>query len=620
MTRKVAIYARVSTEHEAQLSALDNQIQYYDNVLAQHPDWELFDRYIDEGITGTSVKKRKNFMRMLEDAEKGNFDLIITREVSRFARNTVDTLQETRKLKRMGIEVWFTEDNIWTMNDEDGELRLTIMATLAQNESKKTSVRVRAGQKVSFQNGVPYGNGNILGYDRVGDKFVINEEQAKTVRMIYDWYLEGWGLKKITVELEKAGRKTSMGCTQWFATTVTHVLSNPFYFGKIVYRKEIVTDYLEQKRVKNKGQAEKYYADGKHQPIVSEEEFMRVQKLLDDKRREINGKRTQGIRLPVKVWGRKLKCSCGHCFNRKIWHRRNDTRDTQFAYQCYGSIKTGTISYRAKRGLSNEGICASPMIQEWKLEMMADYILRPFLKDRDKVLDIAEDLLKHNLTEANEAEHNADEEERNEIKAKIEKLEKKIDNLLDLRLSDEISKEIFTSKKDALSKDIDKLKARLEELDASIALDFVGTTEEALQTLKNLGASEKIEKLKEALRHDLEIDKCHIPDTIVDVLVDKIIVYPDHFDWYLNLSDEEVISCGFMGTKKNPMIDILSHNPPNSDDGSGCYRRSTLVESTCFLGTFEVPKDFMEKSAKLYFGKDRKARFPEKLEFKLFLI
>ena len=152
MKRKVAIYARVSTEHEAQLSALDNQVQYYDDILKKNPDWILYNKYIDEGITGTSTKKRKNFMRMMEDAKAGKFDLIITREVSRFARNTVDTLQETRKLKKIGVEVYFTEDNIWTFNDEDGELKLTIMATLAQNESKKTSQRVKAGQMISFQN------------------------------------------------------------------------------------------------------------------------------------------------------------------------------------------------------------------------------------------------------------------------------------------------------------------------------------------------------------------------------------------------------------------------------------------------------------------------------------
>ena len=122
MKRKVAIYARVSTEHEAQINALENQIQYYDNILEQHPEWELVGRYVDEGITGTSVKKRKNFLRMMEDAKNGMFSLILTREVSRFARNTVDTLQETRKLKSYGVEVYFTEDNIRTSDDTDGEL------------------------------------------------------------------------------------------------------------------------------------------------------------------------------------------------------------------------------------------------------------------------------------------------------------------------------------------------------------------------------------------------------------------------------------------------------------------------------------------------------------------
>ena len=191
MLRRVAIYARVSTEHEAQINALENQIQYYDDKLKEHPDWVLYDRYIDEGITGTSVNKRKNFLRMIQDAERGCFDLIITREVSRFARNTVDTLIETRKLKRIGVEVYFTEDNIWTFKDEDGELKLTLMATLAQNESKKTSMRVKAGQKISFQNGVFYGTGNILGYDynKYTKTVSINEEQAKVVRLIYKLFL-----------------------------------------------------------------------------------------------------------------------------------------------------------------------------------------------------------------------------------------------------------------------------------------------------------------------------------------------------------------------------------------------------------------------------------------------
>ena len=189
--RSVAIYARVSTEHEAQLSALENQVDWYRPILAARPEWTLTAQYIDEGITGTSAEKRPQFMKMIADAKQKKFDMIITREVSRFARNTVATLQFTRMLKEYGVEVFFINDNIKTF-DGDGELRLTIMATLAQDESRKTSIRVKAGQQTSMQNGVFYGNGNILGYDRVGKELVINPEQAKTVRKKLRKKLEGY--------------------------------------------------------------------------------------------------------------------------------------------------------------------------------------------------------------------------------------------------------------------------------------------------------------------------------------------------------------------------------------------------------------------------------------------
>lgn len=162
--------------------------------------------YEDEGITGTQAKNRPAFMQMIEDAKNGDFNLIVTREVCRFARNTVDTLVMTRELKNYGVEVYFVEDNIWTM-DGDGELRLTIMATLAQEESRKISARVRAGQKISRDNGVLYGSGNIIGYDRVDGTYVINEEQAETVQMIFDLYLEGLGETKICKELCRRQRK-----------------------------------------------------------------------------------------------------------------------------------------------------------------------------------------------------------------------------------------------------------------------------------------------------------------------------------------------------------------------------------------------------------------------------
>lgn len=229
--RSIVFYGRVSTEHEAQLSALENQMQWYDDQLKYHPNWTLVNRYIDEGITGTQAKKRPAFLQMLEDARQRKFDLIVTREVCRFARNTVDTLTTTRALKNIGVEVYFVKDNIWTM-DGDGELRLAIMATLAQEESRKVSERVKAGQHVSREKGTLYGNGNILGYDRIGDTYVLNPEQAETVRMIYDMYLyDELGTGKIAQRLTELGRLNASGLNKWSHGVVSRILNNQTYMG-----------------------------------------------------------------------------------------------------------------------------------------------------------------------------------------------------------------------------------------------------------------------------------------------------------------------------------------------------------------------------------------------------
>ena len=182
--KKVVIYARVSTEHEAQLSALKNQKDWYTPYIKMHPEWDIVQMYTDEGVTGTSAYKRRSFLQMMEDAVDGKFDMILTREVSRFARNTVDTLNYTRMLKKHMVEVYFLNDGIKTF-DPDGELRLSIMATLAQDESRKTSVRVKAGQQTSMEKGVIFGNGNVLGYDRAGREYVVNPSQSEIVRNIF---------------------------------------------------------------------------------------------------------------------------------------------------------------------------------------------------------------------------------------------------------------------------------------------------------------------------------------------------------------------------------------------------------------------------------------------------
>ena len=556
--RRVAIYARVSTEHEAQLSALENQVQYYDGILVQHPEWKLYDRYIDEGITGTSTKKRKNFMRMMKDAEDGRFDLIVTREVSRFARNTVDTLQETRKLKKMGIEVWFTEDNIWTMNDEDGELRLTIMATLAQNESKKTSQRVKAGQMVSFQNAVPYGTGNILGYDRVGREFVINPDQAETVKIMFKLYLRGYGIRSIQYELERLGRLTATGLTNWSTTTISHILSNPFYCGTIVYRKEYTPDYLEQKKIKNNGEVENIVVEGKHEPIISKEDFARVQEKKKSRMKNCVGKQ-KGVRDPSSIWCKKLKCCCGHNFNRQKWHKHVDG-SIVYGYQCYGSVRSGTVSSRQKKGLSTEGICDVPMIQEWKLELMAGIIFRQFWGDRNRVITIANDILKEGYAPDNSCENH--EEEIKSVKGQLRLVERKLDNLLDLRLAGDIEPDKYNVKRKELEESRNKLVSQLEELN--------GIQDESLENIED-----RITVLKYILDQKCNFDSYSIPEKVIDAFVEEVIVYKDKFEWHLKVFDNnnKSVICSVLGRGKKATVCVDEKSPLPDDCDTSSYRQ-----------------------------------------------
>ncbi|MBQ8950075.1 MAG: recombinase family protein [Eubacterium sp.] len=552
--RNVAIYARVSTEHEAQLSALDNQVQYYDNIMAMHPDWVLYDRYIDEGITGTSTKKRKQFMRMIEDAHDGCFDLIVTREVSRFARNTVDTLQETRKLRRIGVEVYFTEDNIWTLNDEDGELRLTIMATLAQNESKKTSLRVKAGQKVSFQNGVLYGNGNILGYERVGHDLIINPEQAETVKLIYQLYLDGMGAKSIQYELEKRNRKTATGLSKWSAANITHVLKNPFYCGIIVYRKQYVPDFLEQKKINNFGDVEQTVVEGKHEPIISKEDFEEVQRLI--KARSVvdyNGK-IRGLRPVKTVWGRLLKCSCG-CSTQKVKSHTTKSGENKYSYQCYGQVRTGTIKTRIKKGLSIEGICDVPMIQQWKLELMAKMIFDSLFKDKEKILNLADELLEYGISEERKTDYSA---EILRCQNLLKKQRSKLDVLLELRLNQEIEPSEYKEKQESIRTEINKLESRIAALN---------NTSEA----KGTDPKDKIVALKKLLKEKISFKDGVIPDAIIEALVEKIVMDKNHFIWKLKIVNKD-LNCIALDKVEQDCSVIKTKNTGLVKSSTGSYR------------------------------------------------
>lgn len=533
MNRKVAIYARVSTEHEAQLSALDNQVQYYDDILEKHPNWILYDRYIDEGITGTSIKKRKNFIRMMKDAHEGKFDLIITREVSRFARNTVDTLQQTRELKRIGVEVYFTEDNIWTFNDDDGELKLTIMATLAQNESKKTSQRVKAGQKISFENGVFYGTGNILGYDKVGKDMIINPEQGDIVKFIFDSYLHGNGTTTIKYDLERKGFLTATGKKTWSAGTITRILQNPFYCGTIIYRKCYVADYLEQKARKNNGEVEQVIIEGRHEPLISKEDFEKVQSIISKHSKYITNKRKCGHGKATSVWSKKLVCKCGSTFNRRIYHRNVDS--TTYCYQCYNQKNTGFANVRKRQGVDLEGACGIPSVQEWKLTLIANNLFSRLCNDKERIIKIANKLIETNIVE----EQKEDNGEVEIIDKKIETHKFKLSKLLDLFLADTITKEEYTHKKKEVEDNIAILNKRKE--------DIIISNDKPENNINN-----KISELKKLINNILYDSNSNISDKMIDGLINKVEVDDDKFTIKLNCgsnNDEATLITKFVITK-----------------------------------------------------------------------
>lgn len=521
--RSVAIYARVSTDHEEQLSALENQVEWYKPILAARPDWTLVAQYVDEGITGTSVNKRPQFLKMIRDAKTGKFDMIITREVSRFARNTVDTLQYTRMLREYGVEVFFINDNIKTF-DGDGELRLTIMATLAQDESRKTSIRVKAGMKTAMEKGVFFGTGNVLGYDRQGKDLVINPEQAKTVRLIFDMYLNGYGVTKIGYELEKAGRLTATGLTRWHASTISHILKNSIYCGILTYHKEYVPDYLKQKKIKNMGEIEKLQVRGTQETIVTEEEFNRVQQMMDARAYSVPngsvGKRKTGMaKSATTVWPRIMRCRCGAKFNQRTWNHHCSRKE--IAFQCYRVINSGSVKEREKKGLSTKSVCTTPIVPEWKLQLIAYKIFSEYLSADSEVIEEALRMLREHL-----------EDEQTHMKAglldvklkEIDKLTRKRENLINMRLEGEIDKDMFISKRKEIEDNLEILAEEVKKLSPDSA-DKAKTVEERLADLK-----EQIQKYTDF--QGMQI----IPETVVEAFTRKIIVNEDSFDWFLRFN------------------------------------------------------------------------------------
>ncbi len=308
---KVASYCRVSTDREDQANSFESQRRYFKEHIDRQPDWELYQIYADEGITGTSTKKRAAFNRMIADAHMGKFQLILTKEVSRFSRNILDTISYTRELKALGVGVMFMNDGINSL-EPDAELRLSIMGSMAQEESRKTSSRVKWGQTRRMEQGVVFGR-SLLGYDVKDGKMTVNPEGAEIVRQIFRKYgIEKKGTSVIARELREAGYKSLTGNTKWSNTYIIKVLKNEKYVGDLVQKKTITPDYLSHAKKYNHGEEELVVIRNHHEPIIDRELWDIVQSELKKRDRKGNYGGGHSNRY---VFSGKIKCGeCGASF------------------------------------------------------------------------------------------------------------------------------------------------------------------------------------------------------------------------------------------------------------------------------------------------------------------
>ncbi len=344
-TRRVAGYARVSTELEEQQSSYEAQIDYYTAYIQSRSDWELAGIYTDEGITATNTRHREGFNSMVRDALGGKIDLIITKSVSRFARNTVDSLTTVRDLKDKGVEVYFEKENIWTL-DSKGELLITIMSSLAQEESRSISENVTWGHRKRFADGrVSVAYSRFLGYDKSADgTLVINPEEAETVRLIYRLYLNGLSAYIIAKRLTELDIPTPCKNKRWCVSTIRSILTNEKYKGDALLQKSFTVDFLTKKRKRNSGEVPQYYVEHSHEPIISPELFEMVQ--LERRRRAKNIEMSKSGRCSgVSIFSGKIKCGdCGHWYGSRVWHSNSPTRKVVFqcSHKYLGDKKCGT--------------------------------------------------------------------------------------------------------------------------------------------------------------------------------------------------------------------------------------------------------------------------------------
>ncbi len=503
--RKVAAYCRVSTDNEDQANSFESQQRYFKQYIEHHPDWELYEIFADEGISGTNTKKRKQFNRMIACAKNGDFDLIITKEISRFARNTLDSIYYTRDLRKHGVAVIFMNDGINTM-DGDAELRLAIMSSIAQEESRRTSERVKWGQKRQMEQGVVFGR-SMLGYDVRGGKMYINEEGAKIVRLIFHKFVnEGKGTHVIARELREEGIRP-MRVKEWQNTVILRVIRNEKYCGDLVQKKTYTPDFLSHEKKYNRGQEEFVIIKDHHEPIISRELFEKANRILDEKSLSQEGKAKHSNRYP---FSGKIKCGrCGASYVARYKTRKDGSQYK--AWRCFEGAKHGR-PHIDKAG--NQVGCSGESIRNEDAIYLMYLVCKELKMNRQKIIS--------NLTKTIEAVISMDitGTNTNALAVKIEEAKKKRTGLIELYTSGDIDKSEFTALRAKYDEEIEQLKSMADGIEKQ--QDMINKQREL---------SEDIQKAIEELISGVQYE-----DDYYTQLLDKMVVNDkNHIDVYLNM-------------------------------------------------------------------------------------
>lgn len=379
---RVAAYCRVSTDSDEQATSYETQMEHYTSYIQRNPEWEFAGIFADDGISGTNTKKREEFNRMIEECMAGHIDMIITKSISRFARNTLDCLKYIRLLKEKNIPVFFEKENINTM-DSKGEVLLTIMASLAQQESESLSKNVKLGLQFRYQNGeVQVNHNRFMGYtkDENGHLIIVPSE-AEVVKRIYLEYLQGSSLKQIGESLEADGILTAAGKAKWRPETIKKILKNEKYIGDALLQKTYTVDVLTKKRVQNNGIVPQYYVENNHEPIIPRDLYMQVQ---EEMLRRAN--MHSGEKMKKRVYSSKyalssiVYCSkCGDIYRRIAWNNRGKH---SIVWRCVNRVEHGP------------DCCNARTVREEELQNAVVKAINQTIGDRDEMFDILEENIK----------------------------------------------------------------------------------------------------------------------------------------------------------------------------------------------------------------------------------